>query len=849
MHRLTAILSFVLLLAGVVILGRDLLFGGQVVSGPDLMNYFLPTTLYARGWLREGILPLWNTMTFCGWPLVGDPQLRWLYPPNLLLLTRNPLVVLSLLMLGNTAFGAIGMWFYLRRAAGVGPWPALCGAATLSLAGFFACHLMSGIVVFPATGAWAPWILLLGWRLGRQGATPATVALLAVAIAAQVLSGSPQIVFYTWSALLIQGFWCAGKCIASRRTVNEGSAGGLRPALVILARYAAGAALGIALAASSLIPSSEFGSLSLQRGGKARWEYVTDCSLAPRYLWTMVAPKFFGDPHVESTYWGGLEGYWDICGYAGIGPLAALLVALISVAVWIIRWLWGRFVVWPQPDQLDALADIKKIQPSAFAVFHLVLAGLALFLAFGRYNPAFRFFYEWIPGFDRFRVPSRWLFLWQFSVATILALVLEKTLGEHEQPQMPHRWALRAIALFAALLIGAALLSPAIMKAMGIAANYPEFDPSSGRPVDLQLRNWTAGSLGRAAAFAVGWLVLFGIAGMKGGQSRRRLLLPLAALLVLADVLTFGASMPTTRTPQGQAEEFYPRSALIEFMASRLDGHRFLCVDDVHAWWNDQNQPELWADRAGIAGLRDARGYYPLCLRWFGHFINALSRREPDFPMGGLLSISRPINVGLLSMLDVELLLSYDNLTTGGLQPARRTDFGLNIFKVTSRRGPAFLARARPTDNMTDAQEIELLTSAGFDAEKYALASGKPPKIALPPTEAGVSSVSVTRSAPGQIHLDVQSGPATDFVVVSEAYHPGWQATLDGQRTSVFRANHALIGVCVPQGRHQIDLLFRPASFRTGLYISLLAWGTLVAMAVAQSFRRRSSESDVRVSS
>ena len=824
-------MPFVLLLAGVAVLGRNLLFGGHVVSGPDLMNYFLPTTLYARGWLREGILPLWNTMTFCGWPLVGDPQLRWLYPPNLLLLMPNPVVILSLQMLGNTAFGAIGMWFYLRRGAGVGPWPALCGAATLSLAGFFACHLMSGIVVFPATGAWAPWILLLGWRLGRQAATFGAVALLAVAIAAQVLSGSPQIVFYTWVALLIQGLWCAGACIASRRAEMGRKTGGLRPAIGILARYAVGGALGIALAASSIVPSSEFGSLSLQRGGKAPWEYVTDCSLAPRFLWTMVAPKFFGDPHVEGTYWGGL-GYWDICGYVGIGPLAAILAVALS---W--QKLFGRNK--PEPPN-EGIASASQSR-AGFAAFHLVLAGLALFLALGRYNPAFRLLYEWVPGFDRFRVPSRWLFIWQFSTATILAVVLEKTLGEREGRRSTNRPALLAVGLLAAALLAAALLSSALMKATGILANNPGFDPSSGRLLDLQLRNWTAGSLGRAAAFAAGWLVLFAIAARQIGSSRRRLLPPLAALLVLADVLTFGVTMPTTQPPRQQTAEFYPRSPVIEFMAPRLDDHRFLCLDDVHFWWKSRNLPELWADRAGMAGLRDARGYYPLCLRWFGHFVNAMSSRELDFLMPGMLSISRPINVRLLSMLDVELLLSYDNLTTAALRGARRTDFGLNLFTVASRRGPAFAARARPTGGMTDAQEIELLTSPAFDAEKYALASAAPTTTETPRAETTPSSVTVARPTPGHIRLEAVCGPATDFVVVSEAYHPGWQATLDGRPARVVRANHALIGVYVPQGRHQVDLRFRPASFRVGLYLSSLAWGTLAALVVALSHRRRRS--------
>jgi uncharacterized membrane protein YfhO len=61
---------------------------------------------------------------------------------------------------------------------------------------------------------------------------------------------------------------------------------------------------------------------------------------------------------------------------------------------------------------------------------------------------------------------------------------------------------------------------------------------------------------------------------------------------------------------------------------------------------------------------------------------------------------------------------------------------------------------------------------------------------------------------------------------------------LDGARPAqVVRADHALIGVYVPAGRHRVDLAFRPASFRLGLYISLIGWTALAALAAA-SLRR-----------
>lgn len=829
MRRSSSMLAYGLLLAGIVILCGDFLWRGRVFSGVDLVNYFLPTADFGRIWLKQGVLPLWNPTTFCGWPLVGDPQLRWLYPPNLLLLAMDPRYAFSLLMFVDIAFGATGMWFYLRRAAGVGPWPALCGAATLGLAGFFANHLMSGIVVFPATAAWVPWILLFGWRVGQRDATARSVALLALAIGAQVLSGSPQIVFYTWIALILQAIWCvvAGITLSygadrSDRSERSDLPDRFGHVGAVMLRYFVAGALGVALSASSIIPSSEFGALSFQRGEKPSWESVTDCSIAPRYFWLTVAPRFFGDPRNERTYWGGIEGYWDICGYDGIGPLVGLLIVIFS---W--RFLFG-----------GRAASQKERDGRVFATYHLVLAGLAFFLALGRYNPVFRLLYEWVPGFDRFRVPGRWLLFWQFGLATLLAMVLEKSFGGKEGNALANRRVALVAGVFSLLLILAALSSAEAMRWAGIARYYPQFDPASGRYLDLQLRNWAAGSFSRAAAFAAAWTILF-IVGARINLRWRRGALVLAALLVLTDTLTYGRWVVSTRTLQGQVDEFYPRSPLIQFLSAGLDGNRrFLATDSVGDWRNDQNQPELWANRAAIYGLHDARGYYPLCLRWFGHLINALSHRAVQYSMGGLLSVGENLNPALLSMLNVKFLLSYEDLKIQGLRLAQQTDFGLRIYGVQTTRGPVFLAKARPTDGMTDEQEIVLLTSPIFDPQKYALATGPKPERVGDKGQAGPSSVEYVRPTPDRIELGVEAGD-NDLVVVSEAYHPGWKARVDGAPSHVVRANHALIGVYVPPGRHRIVFVFRPSSFRIGLYLSFIACGIIAGLRVATRRRAR----------
>lgn len=61
----------------------------------------------------------------------------------------------------------------------------------------------------------------------------------------------------------------------------------------------------------------------------------------------------------------------------------------------------------------------------------------------------------------------------------------------------------------------------------------------------------------------------------------------------------------------------------------------------------------------------------------------------------------------------------------------------------------------------------------------------------------------------------------TKPVFISNSFYPGWEATIDGNTTEIFQANHAFQSVIVPPGYHQVVLKYTPTNFRTYLYISI----------------------------
>lgn len=60
------------------------------------------------------------------------------------------------------------------------------------------------------------------------------------------------------------------------------------------------------------------------------------------------------------------------------------------------------------------------------------------------------------------------------------------------------------------------------------------------------------------------------------------------------------------------------------------------------------------------------------------------------------------------------------------------------------------------------------------------------------------------------------------YLVLADAYYPGWKAYVDGQETAVLRGDYLFRAVELPPGQHSVQFRFQSDSFETGLAISRL---------------------------
>jgi uncharacterized membrane protein YfhO len=73
-----------------------------------------------------------------------------------------------------------------------------------------------------------------------------------------------------------------------------------------------------------------------------------------------------------------------------------------------------------------------------------------------------------------------------------------------------------------------------------------------------------------------------------------------------------------------------------------------------------------------------------------------------------------------------------------------------------------------------------------------------------------------------QVVVSVQA-PTAGYLVLTDAWYPGWQVRVDGQEVPLLRADLIFRAVYLEAGQHTVEFTYAPASFRTGLLVSAVA--------------------------
>ena len=135
-----------------------------------------------------------------------------------------------------------------------------------------------------------------------------------------------------------------------------------------------------------------------------------------------------------------------------------------------------------------------------------------------------------------------------------------------------------------------------------------------------------------------------------------------------------------------------------------------------------------------------------------------------------------------------------------------------------------------------DEAALARMRSPGFDPAAEVVLSGRGEPF-VSPAAGSVGRVTVEVYEPERIVLRVEAEDV-GWLVVTDAFYPGWRASVDGEPVDITRANILFRAVPVGQGSHEVILTFRPVSVQAGLVVSLVA-GVLWLLALFTVRRAR----------
>jgi hypothetical protein len=483
-------------------------------------------------------------------------------------------------------------------------------------------------------------------------------------------------------------------------------------------------------------------------------------------------------------------------------------------------------------DMDDLLGVAQGAPPLVFAVLGFwwwrrrdlawLFAGSAATLAVLALGPATPLFslLRHVPMGTWFRAPTRWLSLWPLYVAVLTGVAAEELSRAASEYDVSRRARTAAVA---ALLVVAARLTLASKRDL----------LSVWVPVSFEL-------LALLVVGAAAW-----VPRRKGTGVWRFTGPSLALVLVYAAPVALFYWGPTYLSPFGVAE-IYNRQSMLFGQLRVAAPARILSLLPVPL--SPAKAP--WAKLGTYFEVPVLNDVEPLSLVDFERFTEAL--RGPCGPAaspqcslavftGEILPPTDAFDGRLLDLAGVRFVLAEAGRDQGlsrwlsGTPLVQQQRTGTVVVYQNDTAQPRAFFVGREHGEPAPPNCLKRLRVGDFDSAKQVLLDPAPFGSA-DVTGSSAASVRITADAPAQVEVEVSSS-ASGYVVVTDAFYPGWVATVDGDAAPVLRADCFFRAVPVAAGIHQIVLRYMPRSFAHGMLISIAALGLAMVTLVAD--RRR----------
>ncbi len=424
----------------------------------------------------------------------------------------------------------------------------------------------------------------------------------------------------------------------------------------------------------------------------------------------------------------------------------------------------------------------KEAQTHQVQFFFLLLLLLSLFLSLGRYNPLYRFIYH-LPGLGHFRIPAQIIYLYVFSLSVLAAVGLNG-LGRLESYPSPYKIMVGVGFLFFGGLIVAFFLWPVnffnyVFRITGPSGLTPDLIPRLHETVRLSLFT------GAGFFILVTALLHLRCTHRLGSTSL------IVAFLLVTTVDLWSFANPLVRTTNLSLSK--EKMDSLHFMKTDEELYRIVTTGSFF----DPNEGLLY-------GYHDIQGYDPLILKRYLAYLN----KSQNMP-----TASEAVNVRYVRSLDNNLIRM------------------LNVkYNIIDHAGVLKLADYMPRASMVpkavivpDKKILDFMMNDNFDPTKTVIFGPECRRFMLPVCDGKdfEGSCLITHYGNEAIRIKASANQA-GYLVLSEIFYPGWEATVDGKKVPILRGNYLFRVVPLDGGTHEVQLRFVSWPFRIGAIVSPL---------------------------
>ncbi|MBN1220746.1 MAG: YfhO family protein [Anaerolineae bacterium] len=768
----------------------ELIVGQQTLYWTDLSWIHYPRHIFAASEWLAGRVPLWDPYEDTGIPLLAESQIGGLYPFSVLFLSSlSPSLELSLFILLHFTLAAC-FTLILTRSLGMGRAASTVAGLSYSLGGFLMSQVPNLNIM---TGAvWLPLILFGVIQTTRQRRWGAAM-LAGIPLALQILTAQPQIVFYTLVIIVGYGTY---RLITDLFLNNVDARAKLRYALHTALLLTVTIVCGLLLAAPQLLPTLELQQLSI-RSQERGLKFLTENSWPPVMGLNLLLPGLFGN---------------NVVGFKGGDPFQEVFIYIGLIPLLLVFWSGGQ----------------RQKRETIF--FWLLLLG-TVSLALGRNTPLYEYVIQYLPGFDLFRIPSRWLMGVNLALAVLASFGLETVLQKGvSRLSLATIWVVGLILL---LVLGLIWIFRADLLIWNSAATV-EFrrklidallNKGFGLDPVYQSRlwpSWLTGLSTPAVLMAVNLMVAVVLFTLYAAHrlSRRAF----AGLVIIAIAFDLIAAGGTTINPTKPAAWWDELSGGARYVLDNVGEARIFPLG-------------MGSEAAAVSHLGQ---YFPSAYRVRsagGHGSSLLLARYNTF-----LHEADPVQA--IQVVGARYLLTLGQMgaDVAATYPLVYSDENSFVYENKNPLPRVFIVHQALQIDHPDQALAYFQTRSVNPQQTVILESDTPvPMPGSPATSENTATISEENSQ----FVEIEAHLADDgYLVLLDTYYPDWVATVDEQPTPIYRANYIGRAVFLPEGSHIVRFEYKPLSFQLGLWLSAIGLVILTITALIDHWPKRAPVPD-----